>query len=44
MSTEALWIVIESVSLIQLPMTTYNTNFNELGIGSLEPIWLNHII
>ena len=37
MSSEALWIVIESVNLIQLPIMTYDydTNFTELE----QPVW-----
>ena len=41
MSAETLWIVIESVSLIQLPNMTfdYNTNFSEFGYNSQQPVW-----
>ena len=37
MSSEALWIVIESINLIQLPIMSYdyNNNFTELE----QPIW-----
>ena len=41
MSTEALWIVIESVNLIQLPIMTYdyNSNFTELEQLLSESQW-----
>lgn len=41
MSTEAVWIVIESVSPLQIPIMTYdhNKNFMRLGTSQHQPLW-----